>query len=185
MLKAGNRVEEINEAAAELQKVQASYDLLKAGTRYEEIASAEAHVGELDARVEELKANLQETFVKTNEAVVVEVLSVRPGDVLSPNQSVARVLRADDLWVKVYVPETELGRVRLGQDVSVTIDAYPGRHFQGCVIQVASVSEFTPRNIQSADERKHQVFAVKVRVPDPQGIFKSGMAATAIVPLQD
>jgi multidrug efflux pump subunit AcrA (membrane-fusion protein) len=93
------------------------------------------------------------------------------------------VLRADDLWVKVYVPETELGKVRLHQEVEVTIDSYPGRTFAGTVVQVASASEFTPRNVQSADERRHQVFGIKVRVPDPQGVFKSGMAAEVILPL--
>lgn len=185
MLKAGNRVEEIDEAAAEVRRAQASYDLLKAGTRYEEISSAEARVAEMEGRVEELKANLEEAVLKAPESAVVEVLAVRKGDVLGPNQTVVRVLRADDLWVKVYIPETELGRVRLGQEVAVTIDSYPGRRFDGAVLQIASASEFTPRNIQSADERKHQVFAIKVRVPDPQGIFKSGMAATVHLPLQD
>ncbi len=185
LLRAGNRPEEISEAAAELKRNQASLDLLLAGTRSEEIASAQARVAELEARVEELKVNLQETVIKAPEAVVVEVLAVRKGDVLAPNQSVARVLRAEDLWIKVYIPETELGRVRLGQEVAVTIDSYPGQRFTGSISQIASASEFTPRNVQSADERKHQVFAVKVRVPDPQGIFKSGMAATALVPLRD
>ncbi len=185
MLKAGSRAEEIDEAAAEVRRAQASSDLLKAGTRSEEIASADAKVAEMEGRVDELKANLEEMVIRAPESVLVEVLAVRKGDVLGPNQAVARVLRADDLWVKVYVPETELGRVCLGQSVAVTIDSYPGRNFDGQIVQIASASEFTPRNVQSADERKHQVFAVKVRVPDSQRIFKSGMAATVHVPLHD
>ena len=103
---------------------------------------------------------------------------------MAPNQPVVRVLRAADLWVKAYVPETQLGKVRLNQQVDVTIDSYPGKKFQGTVIQIASSSEFTPRNVQSADERKHQVFAIKVHVPDPEGVFKSGMAAEVVLPLQ-
>src|SRR4029078_7126545 len=83
----------------------------------------------------------------------------------------------DDLWVKVYVPETELGRVRLGQKVDLTIDSYPGKRFAGIVTQSAAESEFIPRNVQSAEERRHQVFAVKVCVANPDGVFKSGMAA--------
>jgi len=66
----------------------------------------------------------------------------------------------------------------------VTIDSHPGVQFQGTVVQIASVSEFTPRNVQSIDERRNQVFAVKVRVADPQGIFKSGMAADVYVTLR-
>jgi multidrug resistance efflux pump len=159
--------------------------LLKAGTRSEEIAAAVARVAEMRGRVEEMNANLAETVVRAPEKAVVETLSVRKGDVVPPNQPVVRVLRAADLWIKVFVPETELGKVRLGQPVTVTIDSYPGRRFEGNITWIASSSEFTPRNVQSADERQHQVFAVKVRVPDPQGIFKSGMAATVIVPTHE
>jgi multidrug resistance efflux pump len=114
---------------------------------------------------------------------VVEVLAVRKGDLVPPNQPVLRVLRAEDLWVRVYVPETELGKVTLNQAAEVTIDAYPDRRFDGTVMQIASESEFTPRNVQSADERRHQVFGLKVRVADPRGVFKSGMAAEVTLPL--
>jgi multidrug resistance efflux pump len=116
--------------------------------------------------------------------VLVEVVSVRKGDIIAPNQPILKVLRADDLWVKIYVPETQLGQLRLNQEVEVTVDSYPDRRFSGTIMLIAAESEFTPRNVQSADERRHQVFGVKVRVPNPEGIFKSGMAAEVIVPLQ-
>jgi multidrug resistance efflux pump len=185
LLEAGTRQEEIDEAAAEVERLRANHNLLKEGSRSEDIAAAEARVAESQARVDELKVNLNEAVVKAPERAVVEVLSVRPGDVVAANQLVLRVLRADDLWVKVYVAETDLGKVRLRQSVEVTIDSYPGRRFQGEIFQINSTSEFTPRNVQSADERRHQVFGVKVRVADPQGIFKSGMAATVMIPLHD
>jgi multidrug resistance efflux pump len=98
---------------------------------------------------------------------------------------VVRVLRADDLWVKAYVSEVDLGKVHLGHEVELTIDSFPSKRFQGVVAQIASASEFTPRNIQSVDERRHQVFAIKVRVDDPQGIFKSGMAADVWVQVRE
>jgi multidrug resistance efflux pump len=81
------------------------------------------------------------------------------------------------------VPETELGKVRLNQQVEVTVDAYPGQKLPGTVDQIANVSEFTPRNVQSIDERRHQVFAVKVKVDNREGVFKSGMAAEVTMPL--
>jgi multidrug resistance efflux pump len=139
---------------------------------------------EAQGKLREIEANLQEAVVRAPERVLVEVLAVRKGDVVPPNQPILRVLRADDLWVKVYVPETELGRVKLNQPAEVTVDAYPGRVFSGTVFHIAAESEFTPRNVQSVDERRHQVFGIKVRVPDPQGIFKSGMAAEVTLPLQ-
>ena len=111
------------------------------------------------------------------------MLAVRKGDVLAPNGPVARLLRTADVWVRVYVPETQLGKIHLDQEVQVTNDSYPGRRFTGRVIQIAAESEFTPRNVQSADERHHQVFGVKVRVDDPEGVFKAGMAASVAVPL--
>jgi multidrug resistance efflux pump len=183
LLEAGARAEDVAEAAADVDQKRASYELLRQGSRSEDVAAAEAKVAELQARVEELKATLAEAVVTAPQRAVVEVLAVRKGDVVGPNQPVARVLCADELWVKVYVPETELGKLRLRQAVAVSIDAYPGRTFRGEVYQINAVSEFTPRNVQSADERRHQVFGVKVRVADPQGAFKSGMAASVRVNL--
>ena len=131
----------------------------------------------------EYKSNLLEAVVRAPERVLVEVVSVRKGDLIAPNQPILRVLRADDLWVKIYVPETQLAKLRLNQEVEVTVDGYSDRRFHGTIMQIAGESEFTPRNVQSADERRHQVFGVKVRVPNPQGVFKSGMAAEVTVPL--
>jgi multidrug resistance efflux pump len=185
LLHAGTRPEEIDEAAAELKRARAQLDLLLAGTRSEDVAAAEARVTEAGGKLKEAQERVAEAEVRAPEAAVVEVLAVRPGDLVAPNQPLLRVLRADDLWVRVYVPETQLGRVRLGQEVEVRVDSYPGKRFAGTVMQIAAVSEFTPRNVQSADERRHQVFGVKVHVADPQGVFKSGMAAEVVVPLAD
>jgi multidrug resistance efflux pump len=163
------------------ESAKAKLTLLQEGTRPEEIVQAEGRLEEARGKLKEIEANLKEAVVKAPEPAIVEVLAVRKGDLITPNQPIIRVLRAGDLWIKVYVPETELGKVRLDQEANITIDAYPGRKFTGKVIQIASESEFTPRNIQSIDERRHQVFAVKVMVPQPlkpeECIFKSGMAA--------
>jgi multidrug resistance efflux pump len=183
LLIAGSRPEEIAEAAASIHKAEANARLLENGTRPEDVAEAEAQVDEARGKLAEAEANLREAVVRAPEPVVVEVLAVRRGDLVPAGQCCLRVLRADDLWVKVYVPETDLGKVRLGQEVGVRVDSHPGTQFRGEVMQIAGESEFTPRNVQSADERRHQVFAVKVRVADPQGVFKSGMAALVTVPL--
>lgn len=177
MLERGGWDVEIEEAAAEVARLKANYELLYHGTRAEDLELAEAKAKEARGRLAEIEANLKETNVFAPERVVVEVVAVRKGDLVPPNQPVVRVLRADDLWVKAYVPEPELGKLRLNQPVHVTVDAYPGRDFQGVVSFIGSAGEFTPRNVQSADERRFQVFAVKVRVADPDGVFKSGMAA--------
>jgi multidrug resistance efflux pump len=183
LLQAGTRPEEIEEAEAEMRKADANLRLILAGTRSEDLAAAEAHVTEARGKLHEVEANLRETMVTAPEPAVVEVLSVRKGDLVGPNQPMLRVLRTSDLWVKVYVPETELSKVQLQQTVSLTVDGRPGQRFEGTVLQINSASEFTPRNVQSVDERRHQVFAVRIRINDTQGVFKSGMAADVYVPL--
>ena len=185
MLNRGNRPEDISEADALRDQSQANLDLIKAGTRVEDIARLEGVVAETRSRLQEIEVDLDEATVRAPSRSVLDVLSVRKGDLVAAGQIVALVLRADDLWVRVYVPETELGKIRLNQSAKVTIDAYPGKRFEGKVVQVASISEFTPRNIQSVDERRNQVFGAKVRVQDPQGVFKSGMAAEVTITLPE
>jgi multidrug resistance efflux pump len=182
---AGAREEEKRQAAADFARAWSNFDLLAAGNRYEDIAAADGRAAEAQGRLDELQANYAERFVKAPGKVLVEVVAVRKGDIVAPNQPVLRVLSATDRWVKIYVPETLLGRVRVGQPVELTIDSDPDKRYHGKVIQVASVSEFTPRNVQSVEERKHQVFGVKVEVEDFQGVFKSGMAAEVILPLAE
>jgi membrane fusion protein YbhG len=183
MLMNGSRPEDIAEATAEVARTKAKLALLVAGTREEDKALARAQLADARARLDENEANRREAIVRAPGSAVIEVLSVRAGDLLPPNATVARILSADDLWVKVFVPETELGKVRLGQKVDVMVDAYPNQTFPGTIDQIANQSEFTPRNVQSADERKHQVFAIKVRVDNRDGIFKSGMAADVLLTL--
>ena len=190
MFKAGNRKEDIAEARAEFEKAQARYDELYHGTREEDIALAKAKFDEAKAKIRELDINLKEAVVKVPPdfgKALVEVISVRPGDLVAPNQPVIRVLRTEDLWVKIFVPETKLGQVTEDKnvEVEVRVDAFPRKKFRGVIKQIANASEFTPRNVQSADERRHQVFAVKIFIPDPQGVFQAGMAAEVFLPLTE
>ena len=180
---AGNREEDKRDAEAQFQQAQAHYELLQAGTRQEDIDTAYAQVQDLENRVRELDANLVEAVVRAPSKLVVEVLAVRKGDLVPPNQPVIRALQAEERWVKVFVPATELGRIKVGDPVEVTCDSYPGKRFPGTIIQVATIGEFTPRNVQTLDERRHQVFAVKVRVDDGGDVFKAGMAAEVFVKL--
>jgi multidrug resistance efflux pump len=177
MLKAGSRPEDIAQAAAQLRRAEANHRLLQAGTRSEDLAQAAARAVEIRAKLAEVEAKLAETVVRAPEKARVEVVSVRKGDLVIASQPVVRILRTDDLWVKVYVSETDLGKVHLNQPVEVSVDSHPGQRFAGVIRQIASQGEFTPRNIQSVDERRHEVFGIKVRVANSDGLFKSGMAA--------
>jgi len=154
---------------------KARYDLLLAGTRPERLALIHAQLAELDTHLAELKI-----IAPTN--CVLEVLSVKVGDVLAPNQSIATLLLTNHLWVRVFVPEPWLGHIKLGAAVKVRVDSFPGRDFSGVVEQVARAAEFTPRNVQTVGERVKQVFGVKVKLDSGDGQLRAGMAADVLFP---
>ena len=87
----------------------------------------------------------------------------------------------DNLTLTVYVPQDQIGKIELGQPVSVTVDAYPGRTFMGAVKFIASQAEFTPKNVQTKEQRVSMVFAVQVRLPNPDHALKPGMPADAVL----
>ena len=115
--------------------------------------------------------------------VVLKRLAHR-GEVVAAGTPILTVADPTDLKLTLYVLEADMGRVHVGQHVGVHADAFPDRTFAGHVETLATRAEFTPRNVQSIDERRHQVFGIKVRVTDPAagGVLKSGMAATVYVP---
>ena len=154
---------------------KARYDLLIAGTRAERLAQIRAQLAELDAHLAEMKI-----VAPTN--CVLEVLSVKVGDVLAPNQSIATLLLTNHIWVRVFVPEPWLGHIKLGDAVKMRVDAFPGKDFGGVVEQVAREAEFTPRNVQTVGERVKQVFGVKVKLDNTEGQLRAGMAADVSFP---
>jgi HlyD family secretion protein len=186
MVTLGNRKEDKAEAKADWERMQAQAEELMNGTREEDKMLAKARLDEARAKLDEVEVNIKEAVVKVPENLgkaLIEVVAVRPGDLVPAGQPVLRVLRARDMWVKIFVPETKMELVPLNKEVEVAIDA-PHRIFQGKIQQKASASEFTPRNVQSAEERRYQVFAVKVKVDDPQGVLNAGMAAEVRIPIR-
>ncbi|MGB9028649.1 MAG: efflux RND transporter periplasmic adaptor subunit, partial [Acidobacteriaceae bacterium] len=128
--------------------------------------------------VAELDAQLREAQLTAPADAVVETVSVRPGDLVVPGRIVMTMLESSQLWVKVYVPETDLARVHVGEQAAVHVDSFGGRAFAGHVGQIASEAEFLPRNVQTKSDREHEVFGVKVYVDNAQQELKSGMSAT-------
>jgi multidrug resistance efflux pump len=151
------------------------YDLLLAGTRAERLAQVRAELAETDAHLREMQ-------VVAPSNSVLEVLSVKVGDVLAPNQALATLLLTNHLWVRVFVPEPWLGHIQLGEQVAVRVDSDPGKAFSGVVEQMARSAEFTPRNVQTVGERIKQVFGIKVRLDNQEGKLRAGMAADVTFP---
>jgi multidrug resistance efflux pump len=162
----------VTAAATALQ----AYRELQRGSRAEDIAAAEAELKSRENRLAYLQRQKEETIVKAPADGVVESMALRPGDLVTPNQPVARILELDQIWVRVYVPETKLGLVHTGQNVHIRVDTFPDRVFNGKIVEISSQGEYTPRNIQTLDQRNDQVFGVKVDIqPTPE--LKPGMAA--------
>jgi multidrug resistance efflux pump len=132
--------------------------------------------------VQQIDVMLDELTIRAPRTARVEALDLRPGDILAPNAPAAKLLEPGELYVRIYVPETQIGHVRPGLQVPITVDSFPGRTFSGRVESVASQGEFTPRNLQTADERADQVFATRVRIEDGADVLRAGMAALVRVP---
>lgn len=177
LLLAGTRKEDIARARHRLSEAEARLRQLRSGFRKEEIAQARAGTDIARARVELLKTHLNETVIKSPADAVVEVLDLEPGDLVGAGRPVATLLRTQSLWVRTYLPEDKLGLVRPGLKVTVRTDSFPGRHFSGVVRRIHRQAEFTPRNVQTAEERVLQVFQMEVLVEDPEGVLRPGMNA--------
>jgi membrane fusion protein YbhG len=178
LLRAGTRPEDLRAAEDKYKQAEAAAVLAHKGFRREDIESARGRFAEAQGSVAELDARLREAELAAPADAVVEVVSVRPGDLVPAGRIVITMLEASQLWVKVYIPETDLAHVRLGQHATVRVDSFGSRAFEGHVGQIASQAEFLPRNVQTKSDRDHEVFGVKVYVDNPQQVLKSGMSAT-------
>lgn len=178
LLQAGTRPEDLRAARDKYSQAEAAADLARKGFRREDVEAARGRLAAAQGRVAELDARLREAELIAPTDAVVETVSIRPGDLVPAGRIVISMLEASQLWVKVYVPETDLAHVRVGQNATVHVDSFGSRAFQGHVGQIASQAEFLPRNVQTKSDREHEVFGVKIYVDNAQQVLKSGMSAT-------
>src|SRR5438128_10471711 len=134
------------------------------------------------AQLADIEAQLAEMQVTGPAESVLEVLSVKVGDVLPANREVATLLLPQHLWVRVYVPEPWLGLIKIGDHVRVRVDSFPDKDFDGTVEQINRQAEFTPRNVQTVADRIKQVFGVKIRLPSDEEKLRAGMSADVFFP---
>jgi len=141
------------------------------------VEAAQMRVVQARAQLADIDAQFAEMQVVAPGNSVLEVLSVKIGDVLPANREVATLLLPEHLWVRVYVPEPWLGLIKIGDQVRVRVDSFPHEDFPGTVEQVNRQAEFTPRNVQTVEDRIRQVFGVKIRLPSNNERLRAGMAA--------
>ncbi len=177
LAEAGIAARELYDDAATKAKTSAEeLRILRKGTREEDIAAARAQLEQQERRLATLMKQRDETVVRATLSGIVQSFGLRPGDIVAPNQTVAELLEPDQLWVRVYVPETLLGLVRVNMPVRVRVDTFPDLWFPARVATVSSEGEYTPRNVQTRAQRAEQVFGVKVVVASDARL-KAGMAA--------
>jgi HlyD family secretion protein len=146
------------------------------------VEAAQMRVVQARAQLADIDAQFAEMQVMAPADSVLEVLSVKVGDVLPANREVATLLLPQHLWVRVFVPEPWLGLIKVGDQVRVRVDSFPREDFPGTVEQVNRQAEFTPRNVQTVADRIRQVFGVKVRLPSNEERLRAGMAADVYFP---
>jgi len=171
--------QQLEAARARLREAQARLKLVEAGATSEEIAMAQAQVSAARAALQILKIKRDKMTLRAPRDALIMERTINVGEMALPGSILFHLANLDRVQLTVYVPEDELGRVRLGQTVYVTVDSFPGRVFQGQVVHVSSRAEFTPRNIQTTEQRASQVFAVKIGIPNPDHALKPGMPADA------
>lgn len=168
-------------AEAAVGEAQAALDALKEGATAEQKEVARAQVREAQALVQVLEVQRAKAeILAPADALVLERL-VHRGEAVTAGAVLFRLVQLDTVDLTVYVAERDLGLVRLGQPVMVTVDSFPGRVFEGKVVHIATEAEFTPKNVQTREERVNMVFAVKVEIPNPEHLLKPGMPADAVI----
>jgi HlyD family secretion protein len=167
----------IDQAQAGIDMAQANLTALEEGASEKEISSAEALVDAAEADVASQKAKLDAQVILAPFGGVVLETFMLPGEVSIPGQRILALADLDTLDVSVYIPEADLGWAKIGDEVELKVDAYPDRVFHGEVIYIADQAEFTPRNVQTPEERVILVYQVRIRVPNSEGELKPGLPA--------
>lgn len=169
-------------ADARVEVNQKALDLSIAGPRSEDIAQAEAQLRGNEAQLAYLRRQLADAELKAPVDGVVRSRLMEPGEMASPQRPVFSLAVIDPKWVRTYVSERNLGKVRSGMQASVAVDSFPGRRFDGWVGFVSPVAEFTPKNVETTELRTSLVYEIRVFVKDPQNDLPLGMPATVHLP---
>ena len=177
MLVQGTREEQIAIAKAALDRAEATLEELQSGSRVEDIDAARAARDFAKARLDSASVMLREMRVVSPMDGLVESIDVHPGDLVEPGPTI-RIVDPDDLELVVYVSAALLGHLRPDQEVTLTTDSHGEESFRGRIAHIASQGEFTPRNLQTEEERVQQVFGVTITLDSADGKLRAGMTAT-------
>jgi len=165
-------------ARARVEEVRAALRLIRIGPREEEIAAAEAQLAAAEAQLELLRHEIEKGTLRSPSDGVIRSRLLEPGDMASPQKPVYTIALTQPKWIRVFVHEPELGRVRPGMKARVVADGKPEAPIEGKVGYISSVAEFTPKSVQTEELRTHLVYEVRVLVEDPKDSLRLGQPVT-------
>ena len=164
-------------AKATLQMATENYQLVKEGPRKEDIEDARAQAQQAQVSLKLAETQLSYAVLYSPISGVVLVKSSEIGEVINPGTSVLTLADVNNVWLKAYISETDLGKVKWGQEVIVTTDLHPKKDYKGKISFISSQAEFTPKQIQTEKERVTLVYRIKIDIPNPDRELKPGMPA--------
>lgn len=180
------RDEDVAAARSQVAQAEAALRLARAGEemvagRRADVTAARAQLAQAEATLRYLLAQQENLVIMSPITGTVMGKHASEGEIVGTGAPVLTVVDLHEVWIRLYVPLPRVGGISIGQRVEVTSDAFPGRTFSGTVTEIAQQAEFTPRNVQTSEERVKLVFAVKVTLPNPDGLLKPGMPADAVI----
>jgi len=178
---AGPRVDQVEQARAALVAAKEDLSLVKEGARKETVDQARARWRQAGEGLALARTRLSYATLFSPLSGTVLSKNAEPGEYLAAGTPVVTVADLREVWLRGYIPETDLGKVRLGQEVAVTTDSYPGKKYGGRVTFIAQEAEFTPKSVQTQKERVKLVYRIKVTIANPAGELKPGMPADGAI----
>jgi len=168
-------------AAAQRSGAAEALSKVRRLARPEEIRAAEARLAQSQAAADLLRKTIADCVITAPSGGIVTHKAIEAGELVTPGSTVVTLAELDSVYVMIYITEREVGRVRLGDAAEIMIDAFPGRAFAGRVTYISPQAEFTPKNIQTKEDRVKLVFGVKVEIKNREGLLKPGLPADAVV----
>lgn len=173
----------LKRAEATFRAAQQHYNEAVEGSRKEDIAIARANLTAAHADLGLSRVNLDYTTLRAPSAGVITVREAELGEVVIPGTPVVTLADLDHIWLRAYIAETDLGRIRWGQEATITTDTYPGKQYRGRISFISSSAEFTPKSVQTYKERITLVYRIKIDIDNPNYELKPGMPGDARINL--
>jgi HlyD family secretion protein len=168
-------------SAAAVREAEERLRLLRIGPRPDAVREKRARAEAAGAGLSLAETRLSQSSLFAPLAGLVLAKHAEPGEMLPPGAPVVTVGKMDDIWLRAYIPESELGNVKAGQAARISVDSWPGRIFEGRVSFISPQAEFTPKNVQTEKERVKLVYRIKITLPNPKMELKPGMPADAVI----